>query len=245
MNKFCPECGVKLEQDYKFCPECGYDLKKNISAKKDNKSKTFQNQSKNKKQPAAIEDNSKGISTVKSLGILGGIIAVILLILFLSGTFDTPVVKQTQQTSSQGMNQSSGVDLNAMNAIQSLESQVKANPGNDKLVLQLAHLKNDSGFPEQAIVNYKQYLEKNPKDADARVDMAVCYYVLKNYTTAISEMKTALKYKPDHQIAHLNLGIVNFAANNTSEGKEWLKKAVDLDPNSDVGKRAQELLNSH
>ena len=114
-----------------------------------------------------------------------------------------------------------------------------------QLVLQLAHLKNDAGMPEQAIVLYRQYLEKNPKDTDARVDMGVCYYVLKNYPAAISEMKEALKYKPDHQIAHLNLGIVNFAAGNTAESKEWLQKAVDLNPNSDIGKRAQELLNSH
>jgi len=58
-------------------------------------------------------------------------------------------------------------------------------------------------------------------------------------------MTKALEYKPDHQIAHLNLGIVNLAASNVEKSKEWLRKAVDLNPNSEIGKRAQELLNSH
>lgn len=34
MVKFCPECGVKLEKDFKFCPECGYNLGKTGHHKK-------------------------------------------------------------------------------------------------------------------------------------------------------------------------------------------------------------------
>jgi tetratricopeptide (TPR) repeat protein len=75
--------------------------------------------------------------------------------------------------------------------------------------------------------------------------MAICFYNLGDNTTAISEMETALKYNPKHQIAHLNLGIVNLAARNIEASKEWFKKTAELDPNSEAGKRAQELLNSH
>lgn len=28
MHKFCPNCGIKLEQEFKFCPECGFEIKK-------------------------------------------------------------------------------------------------------------------------------------------------------------------------------------------------------------------------
>ena len=88
-------------------------------------------------------------------------------------------------------------------------------------------------------------MEKNPANADARVDMGVCYYNLKNYPTAIAEMKKALEYSPRHQIAHLNLGIVNLTAGNLEDSKNWFQKAVDIDPDSEVGKRAKELLQSH
>ena len=58
-------------------------------------------------------------------------------------------------------------------------------------------------------------------------------------------MKQALKYQPNHQIGTLNLGIVNLAAGNLKKSKEWLEKAVTINPNSDAGKRAEELLKSH
>jgi tetratricopeptide (TPR) repeat protein len=106
-------------------------------------------------------------------------------------------------------------------------------------------LLQDAGFYDKAIASYKKYLEKNPKNADARVDMAICYYNLNDYTNAINEMETAIKYQPSHQLAHLNLGIVNLAAQNVDASKAWFRKAVELDPNSEAGKRAQELLNSH
>ena len=126
-----------------------------------------------------------------------------------------------------------------------LEAKIKSNPEDYKSLLELAHLKNDSGLFEAAIKNYKTYLVKNPKDADARVDMGVCYFNLKDYPNAIIEMETAIKYVPNHQIAHLNLGIVNLSAGNLEVSKEWLKKAVDLNPTSEVGKKAEQLLNNH
>jgi tetratricopeptide (TPR) repeat protein len=111
--------------------------------------------------------------------------------------------------------------------------------------LHLAHLQQDSKLFEKAIGNYKKYLEKNPKNADALVDMGICFYNLGDYKSAINEMENALKYQPKHQIACLNLGIVNLAAQNIAESKEWFKKTIELNPNSEAGKRAQELLTSH
>ncbi len=112
-------------------------------------------------------------------------------------------------------------------------------------LLELAHLKNDSGLFEAAIKNYTTYLAKNPKNADARVDMGVCYFNLQDFPNAIKEMETALKYVPNHQIAHLNLGVVNLSAGNLEKSKEWLKKAYELNPNNEIGQKANQLLNNH
>jgi tetratricopeptide (TPR) repeat protein len=138
-----------------------------------------------------------------------------------------------------------GVDLANLEEISQLEEKIKANPEDMESILHLSHLLQDSGLYEKAITNYKKYLEKNPKNADARVDMAICYYNLNDYTSAINEMETAIKYQPSHQLAHLNLGIVNLAAQNIDASKSWFRKTFELDPNSEAGKRAQELLNSH
>ncbi|MCW8802803.1 MAG: tetratricopeptide repeat protein, partial [Ignavibacteriaceae bacterium] len=132
-----------------------------------------------------------------------------------------------------------------LDEIADLESKINTNPDDMESTLHLAHLLQDSGLLEKAIANYKKYLVKYPENADARVDMAICYYNLGDNTTAISEMETALKYQPKHQIAHLNLGIVNLTARNIEASKKWFRKTADLDPNSEAGKRAQELLSSH
>jgi tetratricopeptide (TPR) repeat protein len=132
-----------------------------------------------------------------------------------------------------------------MQLINDLETKVKLNPDDYKSLLELAHLKNDSGLFDAAIQNYKTYLDKNPKDADARVDMGVCYFNLQDFPSAIKEMETALKYVPNHQIAHLNLGVVNLSAGNIEKSKEWLKKAYNLNPANEVGKKAEQLLNNH
>ena len=58
-------------------------------------------------------------------------------------------------------------------------------------------------------------------------------------------MKKALEYKPNHQIGHLNLGVVNLTAGNVDVAKEWFQKAIELGPETEVGKKAKDLLNSH
>src|SRR5690606_30462569 len=179
-------------------------------------------------------------------GVLAGGLVVILIILISSGMLDstTQVVNPMNQNQQQ-VGTSSGVNLNNMQMISDLEAKVKQNPDDQKSLLELAHLKNDSGLFDAAIQNYKTYLEKNPSDADARVDMGVCYFNLKDYPNAITEMETALKYVPDHQIAHLNLGVVNLSAGNLAKSKEWLQKAYDLNPTNEIGIKAEQLLKNH
>jgi Tfp pilus assembly protein PilF len=58
-------------------------------------------------------------------------------------------------------------------------------------------------------------------------------------------MKDALKYKPDHQIAHMNLGVVYMAAGKMDEAKKWFQKAIDLGPDNEIGQKAKLLLDSH
>jgi tetratricopeptide (TPR) repeat protein len=175
--------------------------------------------------------------------ISSAIIGVFILALVFSGFFDAEVKKNVSQMNNQPSG--SGVNLANMEEINKLETAVNANPDDMESTLHLAHLLQDSGLYEKAINNYNKYLTKNPENADARVDMAICYYNLGDNTTAISEMESALKYQPKHQIAHLNLGIVNLASRNISASKDWFQKTVELDPNSEAGKRATELLTSH
>jgi len=175
-----------------------------------------------------------------------GILIVAVVILITSGVFSIGTTSATTE-SFQNVNQqpSSGIDLNSVSRINELAAQLKADPNNFDLRLQLAHLKNDAGFKDDAINLYKEYLDKFPNNADVLVDMGVCYFDLHRYDEAIPPMEKALKINPKHQIAEMNLGIVNLAKGNIEKSKEWLQKAVDLDPNSEIGRKAKQLLTSH
>ena len=185
----------------------------------------------------------KKLDNIRMITIVSVGLGIAIIILFLSGVFDSG--KAPIETQDVNQSQSSGVDLNNIQQINDLEAKLKNNPKDTASILQLAHLKNDSRMFEQAIVNYKEYLALVPNDPDARIDMGICYYNLQNYKTAIDEMEKAIKYDPKHQIGYLDLGIVNLTAGNFEKSRENLKKAVELDPNSDYGKKAEELLKSH
>jgi tetratricopeptide (TPR) repeat protein len=244
MVKFCPQCGIKLDRDYAFCPNCGNEL---VQVRKElNKNNSFVSKPKEIKKEKTLSapsiKNNFGVS--KLFAIVGGLILLVAVILFSSDIFYTPKVSEIVSAPVEN-NQGPGVDLSKMNEIKTLEDKVSANPEDSQSLLQLANLKHDSGMFESAILNYKTYLEKNPSDADARVDMGVCYFSLKNYNEAISEMKKAIQYSPKHQLAYINLGIVSMSAGSLDEAKKFWQKAVELDPGSDNGLKAKELLESH
>lgn len=293
MVKFCPECGVKLDGEFKFCPECGISLDKlkkeqasgsetagtticpncgeenspeniacagcgmklrdvpagekvsNRSPKKHTgKSSKGKQQKKGKNQPEKpAGEEVKSLNHNTLLGIILGGILVVVLILYATGEFDTVNVPATTQGNTQ--TQGSGVNLANLQKINDLEARLKMDPNNQQLLLTLAHLKNDSGLYEQAIVDYQRYLKLDPRNADVRIDMGVCYYNLGDNKTAIAQMEQALKYNPHHQIGFLNLGVVNLSAGNIKESEEWLNKAIKENPNNDIAKRAKELLKTH
>jgi len=239
----CKNCGEENPVENSECFSCGVLLKGNKNrkantdkhgAKRNDQIKTDRrNNSDNRK----IVNKEKVLDNKKILMISSAIVVIFIFALIISGVFDSEVKTNITQVN----DQSAGSNVN----LADLESKVNTNPDDLESTLHLAHLLQDSKLFEKAITNYKKYLEKNPKDADARVDMGICFYNLGDNTAAINEMENALKYQPKHQIAHLNLGIVNLAAQNLDVSKEWFRKTADLDPNSEAGKRAQELLSSH
>jgi len=312
MHKFCPNCGVKLDREFKFCPECGFALAKsgegaennlldnsNIETteeKKDSvvceicgeennpdnyncagcgaklknsnakikhevrkdKSSAAKASSKGKggnyqhqkaamanKKPTAGEQGAKNLNKAKIISVIAIGLGISLLILIFSGALDSILSPAPKVVQSQNQGQSQSVDLASMQKINALEQQIKDNPNDTTVILDLAHAKNDAGMFEQAIVNYKQYLKLVPKDPDARIDMGICYYNLKDFDTAINEMEEAVKIDPKHQIGFLDLGIVNLAKGDMDKSKQWLQQAVQLDPGSEYGRKAEELLKSH
>jgi DNA-directed RNA polymerase subunit M/transcription elongation factor TFIIS len=241
----CKNCGEENPTENTVCFSCGVPLSvnKNKSVTRTSKKKINDEVGFDSKGSKGISNEEKVLDNKKILTISSVIIFVFIVALIASGVVDSGVTQNVSPVMDQAP--VSNIDMADMEEINQLEATVTANPDDMESTLHLSHLLQDSGFYEKAITYYQKYLEKSPENADARVDMAICFYNLTDYNTAIMEMEKAIEYQPEHQIAYLNLGIVNLSAQNISDSKEWFKKTVELDPNSEAGKRAQELLNNH
>ncbi|MBU1100681.1 MAG: tetratricopeptide repeat protein [Bacteroidetes bacterium] len=130
-------------------------------------------------------------------------------------------------------------------AVVTYEKYVALQPGDFTMILEFSHFLHDNGIWQKAIFNYDKYLAKFPSNADVLVDQGVCYFSLSDYENAKRVMTNALKYDKKHVFANFNLGIVNINAGDTDQGKEWLRKVIELDPNSQMAKQAKEIIDSN
>ncbi|MBS4014412.1 MAG: tetratricopeptide repeat protein [Bacteroidetes bacterium] len=269
--KFCPHCGFELIENYRendaakdaesfscevcgeinspdnqFCSGCGAKLPGDIIPEKlTQKSKKVTTQKKQRKpalKTEKVNQNTDSFSPGKLISIFSGVLVIGLVVLYSSGVFDSSVKKSDALMSN---NLSSGVDLNNLQRINQLRESVKTNPDDLEMVLELGHLLMDSGFFTEAISIYQKYLTKDPKNADVIVDMGVCYFELNQLEIADSVMQSALVFNPQHQIGHLNLGVVNLKRGNTEKSKEWFRKAIEINPATEYAQRAKQLLESH
>lgn len=228
----CAHCGEELHWGDAACASCGViiDWPKEFGVIASAVTKQQPSQSSKQK-------NASGILSSKL--ILGVIIGVAVAVVGYEIFFDkhaavAPVTAQPLAATVQAMQQ-----------IQDLEKQLQANPNNSAVELELANLFHDNMMWNKAITHYKSYLNTNSKDANARVDLGICYKESNDLPEAKQQMQEALKYDPKHVLAHFNLGIVALTEGNLEESNKWFKKTIELAPNSDVGKRAQQLIEQH
>jgi len=192
------------------------------------------------KQPSRQSSKQKYTSGISSSKLILGVIIGIAVagvgyeIFFDKHATVAPVAAQPMAATGQAMQQ-----------IQDLEKQLQANPNNSAVELELANLFHDNMMWNKAITHYKSYLNTNFKDANARVDLGICYKESNDLPEAKQQMQEALSYDPKHVLAHFNLGIVALAEGKIEEANRWFKKTIELAPNSDVGKRAQQLIEQH
>jgi tetratricopeptide (TPR) repeat protein len=143
--------------------------------------------------------------------------------------------------------------------IDRLQKTVDANPADDASLLRLANVLHDHAMRDRtllmrAVNTYGTYLKRKPGDTNARVDMGICYFEMGRldsvngpsfFARAIDEMTKAFNGNPSHQPAAFNLGIVNLNAGHLEESNAWFKKALALNPDTDLGKRAKQILEQH
>jgi Tfp pilus assembly protein PilF len=240
----CPVCGTENSSSAEFCSSCGAKLKSPAGSgkrqaeqpRKGTKSGGQRNEKKNRDSTGSL------FSSKIIFGVLG-LVAVLVIVFEVMSTRDQQATPTTSAPSTTA--QAPAANMQLINQIADLEKRVAANPNDLQSLITLANVCQDGRFFDKAIVHYRKYLEKSPKDANARVDMGICFFETSNLEEARKEMELALKYDPKHVPAHFNLGIVNLRAGKVKEANEWFKKTIALAPNSDMGQQAKQILEQH
>ncbi len=135
-----------------------------------------------------------------------------------------------------------------------LQQAVDANPKDASALLRLANALHDNRTFARAAEVYRKYLALVPGNPDARVDLGVCYFEMgqqdsaqagRYFAMAVQEMQTAVKGSPTHQPSAFNLAVVYLHMGDIEESNRWFKRAVELNKDSELGTRAQKILEQH
>jgi tetratricopeptide (TPR) repeat protein/predicted RNA-binding Zn-ribbon protein involved in translation (DUF1610 family) len=239
----CRLCGSENPTDSKYCSACGAVLQTatgegrtaHRAARKSDEPKHGARG--DHKQQEHKRQSGKGLAQGRIIAIFGGLLVVGVIIIGI-----TRNQTKTMQSGSEGQ---SAVSPTLVQDIERLRERVEADSTDSEAILRLANLLHDGKFTDQAIIYYNKYLALNKKDADARVDLGICYFESGDKDRAIAEMKEALTYAPNHQLAHFNLGIVNLASGNLEAATEWFKKCIAINPQTETAHRAEELIKQH
>lgn len=94
--------------------------------------------------------------------------------------------------------------------------------------LQLAQ----QGKFEEAIVEYRKALEKDPEQPYIHANLADALSRLNKIDESVAEYQKAIALKPDDAAMYTNLGVVLGKLGKTAESQEAFKKAASLNPGS-------------
>jgi Tfp pilus assembly protein PilF len=235
----CGRCGTENIADASFCSSCGAKLQ-GAQKQQAQSSRKSVKQEKGRDSKKRESDSSPLFSWKVIFGFLGLLLILVVAVELFSKREEAPIQEQAAAPQMQTAN------IQLAGQISELEKQVAANPSDMQALLKLANMSHDGRFFDKAISYYKRYLERNAKDANARVDLGICYFENGNDDEAQKQMLVALKYDPKHLQAHFNLGIVNLKARRIQEANNWFKKTIALaPPNSEIGQQAKQFLEQH
>lgn len=120
-----------------------------------------------------------------------------------------------------------------------LLEELKTDPKNAKLLVQVAALYNSTHQFRDAADYYNKALQVDPKNVVTRTDLASSLYYQGDAGAAIRELQKALKYSPNDVNALFNLGMIKFKGEGDPPGaiaawQQLLKTHPDLDRKATV-----------
>ena len=99
----------------------------------------------------------------------------------------------------------------------------------------------NKGSQQKAVENYKKAIELNPQYSVAYNNLGLAYEKLKKRKSARSAFKKSVEISPNYVDANYNYGR-SLLKRDKKKSRKFLKKVVELSPDSKMGKSAKEYL---
>jgi len=244
----CSVCGEPNDPGAEFCRSCGARLTVRASGRRGKPQKPF-------RQPGKLEGKPAGSAGIWQIISAVAVVALLSYLVYMQiGGEKTAAPSGPPSGSPGGTASSSGIGLQAVD-LKPLEDAVRERPSDAGAQLRLANAFHDNRMLSRAVDAYRKYLSMRPKDPDARTDLGICYFqeaqadslnreaLLHQAATAMEE---AYKTSPrPHQPSAFNLGVVYLHLSDLDRSNSWFRKAVEINPESDLGKRAQNMIAQH
>jgi tetratricopeptide (TPR) repeat protein len=123
-----------------------------------------------------------------------------------------------------------------------LAMALQKNPGHTPVLFKLAKIESDEGRYQDASRHLREIVGKEPGNAEARLELGKVLFQVGDVQGAIEQNEAILKGHPDYADALYNLGAIYGNIGNRERATEYWKRLVALDPHSDSGRKAEQML---
>jgi cytochrome c-type biogenesis protein CcmH/NrfG len=231
----CPACDEPIDSTVRFCPRCGHNLTERV----------------------ADDDVEEPVSEVvydpvpegrnwKAMALPFVVIPIFVLIGLLLTRQNQSIQPPGGAASAGAMagQDDPGVSMEMMeqvgNRIEELKASLESNPQDTTAMLSLAQMYEIAGRFETAAEYYEQYLKLYPDNPQIEIALANAHFRQGHFDAALKIVKDLLKRNPKYELALYNLGVLYAHTNKTDDAIETWQKLIDLYPDSDMARAAQE-----
>jgi tetratricopeptide (TPR) repeat protein len=124
-----------------------------------------------------------------------------------------------------------------------LAMALEKKPGHTPVLLKLAKIESEEGRYQDASRHLREIVSKEPGNAEARLELGKVLFQLGDVRGAIEQTQAILEVHPDYADALYNLGAIYGNIGNRDRAMEYWKRLVALDPHSESGQKAEQMMN--
>ncbi|MEJ2182353.1 MAG: tetratricopeptide repeat protein [Nitrospirota bacterium] len=123
-----------------------------------------------------------------------------------------------------------------------LREQIRNSPERAELYASLGDLYFEQQDFARAADEYEEALKRNPQDADTYNDLGLALHYLGQEDKAVETLRKGTDADPSYQRIWLSLGYVLLSSGKTREARDALERAVELGPETTMGREARKFL---